>query len=95
MLAGLEFLWTSVTEDREGDTAGGPVSLLSCGQPAARRHQPGTSGTGCLVGRFLTPEIFLGQWLLGERGGMKQDAQHIRDVSEDHNQFYAAKDLKN
>lgn len=74
---------------------GGPEGRLSCGQPAAWRCQPGTSATGRLVGRLLTPEIVLGQWLLGEWGGMKQDAQHIRDASDDHNQFYTAKDLKN
>lgn len=40
----------------------------------------------------MTPEIFLGGVAVGERG-MKKEL-NSSDASEDHNQFYGAKDLK-
>ena len=37
-------------------------------------------------------KYFLGGVAVGGGGERKQEAEHVRDASEDHNQFYAAKD---
>lgn len=39
-------------------------------------------------------KYFLGGVAIGGGGKRKQEAEHVRDASEDHNQFYAAKDFK-
>lgn len=39
-------------------------------------------------------KYFLGEVAVGGGEERKQEAEHVRDASEDHNQFYAAKDLK-
>lgn len=39
-------------------------------------------------------KYFLGEVAVGGGEERKQEAEHVRDAFEDHNQFYAAKDLK-